>query len=211
MFLKDISQITLQDVIDLVEIRKENESQHLDYKKDVSHPDKAKNEIAKDISSFANASGGYLILGVDDEKKIIGIDKQIQNKPAKEWINQILSSNLEPRVQYPEPRIFELNETNKIVVVIYVPESLSKPHMVKDKHSYFIRVNEQCLPANHYSVRDMFELSKTRNEAANLFLQQRNLSDENSADFGINTNSVRLANFHLSSASDPVPMFLISF
>ena len=44
MFLKRVSEINCDDILDLITVRKEREGNHLDYKKEIGNPEKAKKE-----------------------------------------------------------------------------------------------------------------------------------------------------------------------
>ena len=210
MFTKSIPELQYSDIEDLVIIREEKEGHHLDYKREIGNPDKAKKELAKDITSFANAAGGYLIIGVDNNNKIFGVEPTIQNKSIDEWINQILSSNVEPYVRYFDPKIIKIPNSDKVIVVIYTPESTSKPHIVTEWNNYFVRINDSCKIANHQQIRDMFEFSRNRVNEFNAFLQKRNLLDEESSNFGINNNSKKLYSEIPLKTNSPKPHVLFS-
>lgn len=178
MFTKHVSELTYADIVDLVNVRQEREGYHLDFKGDFSnHTEKAKKELSKDISAFANTSGGYLIIGVDKHYKITGVDKTIQNKTIDEWLNQILSSNVEPQVFYFDPKVISIPDSEKIILVIHIPESTKKPHLVTEWNNYHIRINDSCKSANHNQIRDIFEFSKNRTNEFNDFLRKKNLAD----------------------------------
>ena len=75
------SEIELEDIQSLVEDEVQ-EGKRLEYKRDLpgtSADEKA--EFLRDVSAFANASGGYLIYGIEDkidkDGKHTGIPKQI--------------------------------------------------------------------------------------------------------------------------------------
>lgn len=67
------------------DLLKQGEHELLDFKKRVDDPVK----IAKTLVAFANTKGGTLLIGVDDDGEIIGVDaneeKYIINKAAKEF------------------------------------------------------------------------------------------------------------------------------
>src|ERR1700752_4608375 len=164
MFTKHVSELTYDDITDLVNVQKEREGYHLDFKGELGNLDKAKKELSKDITSFANTNGGFLIIGVDKDYNIIGVDKTIQNKTNDEWINQIIGSNVEPQVFYFDPKVIPIPDSDKVIVVIHTPESNRKPHIVTEKNNYYIRVNDSSKSVNHSQIRDMFELSKRRTD-----------------------------------------------
>lgn len=210
MFAKHVSQLTYSDIDDLVNVRKEREGYHLDYKSEFGNLDKAKKELSKDITAFANTGGGYLIIGVDKHYNIVGIDPTIQNKSVDEWINQFLSSNSEPQLFYFDPKVISIPDSYKVIVVIHVPESTKKPHIVTEWNNYHIRINDSSKSANHSQIRDMFEFSKNRTDEFNEFLKKRNLADEDNPEFGVNKNSTKLFSEIPTKTGLPKPLVLFS-
>jgi hypothetical protein len=210
MFAKDISQLQYADIDDLVNVRKEREGYSLDYKTSFGNPDKAKKELAKDISAFANTGGGYLIIGVDKDYVISGVDQTIQNRPVDEWINQVLSSNIEPPLFYFDPKTISIPNSDKVVVVIHVPESTKKPHIVTEWNNYQIRMNDSSKSANHSQIRDMFELSRLRSNEFNHFLMKRNLLNEEDKNFGRNKNVKELLSEVPTKLKRPTPLVVFS-
>ena len=210
MFGKPLNDLVYDDIDNLVNIRQEREGYQLDFKTEIGNPDKAKKEISKDITSFANSGGGYLIFGVDKFYNIVGTSKIIQNRDVDEWLNQVLSSNIEPSIFYFDPKIIPIPESDKVVVVIYIPESTKKPHIVTEWNNYFIRINDSSKTANHSQIRDMFEFSRRRAEDFDEFMKKRNLFDEDSEFFGLNKNSERLYNDNPNKVEDtkkPIVLF----
>lgn len=51
---------------------KQRESQTLDFKQQIS----SKEKIAKTISAMANSEGGIILIGLSDQRKIVGIDPE---------------------------------------------------------------------------------------------------------------------------------------
>ncbi len=210
MFSKHVSKLTYFDIDDLINTRQEREGYHLDFKGEFGNVDKAKKELSKDISAFANTSGGFLIIGVDKHYKIVGIENKIQNRDIDEWINQILSSNVEPQVFYFDPKVIPIPESEKVIVVIHIPESTKKPHIVTEWNNYHIRINDSSKSANHNQIRDMFEFSKNRIDEFNDFLKKRNLADEDNPNFGQNKNSDKLYSEIPKKTGLPKPLVLFS-
>jgi len=210
MFTKHVSQLNYSDIDDLVNKRKEREGYHLDFKGEIRAPDKAKKELSKDISAFANTSGGFLIIGVDKLNNIVGVDRIVQNKEIDEWLNQILSTNIEPPVFYYDPKIISIPDSDKVIVVLQVPESTKKPHIVTEWNNYHIRINDSSKSANHNQIRDMFEFSKNRTSEFNAFLIKRNLLDVESLEFGQNLMSKRIYSEIPNLSGFPKPIILFS-
>lgn len=72
--------------------------------------------IAKTVVAFSNTAGGKLIIGVDDNREIVGIDDttlfQIQDKIAS-----IISDRCSPSIL---PEIYSVNIEGKLVLVIEI-------------------------------------------------------------------------------------------
>ena len=61
----DIDEAALQRLID----NGVQEGRNIDYKRDaVGNADAEKREFLKDISSFSNAAGGYLVIGMEEQE-----------------------------------------------------------------------------------------------------------------------------------------------
>ena len=66
-----------KDLIDLIE---EGENIQCEFKRHFTTPEK----IAREMIAFANTKGGYILFGIDDDKKIIGVESE---KSEAEMIN----------------------------------------------------------------------------------------------------------------------------
>ncbi|MDX2049698.1 MAG: ATP-binding protein [Rickettsiaceae bacterium] len=212
MFTKPLSELTYDDIEYLIIEKKEQESYYLDYKVNVENNDTSKEEIAKDVSAFANAGGGHLIYGIKDESlDIVGIHAKIGNQDFVSWFNNVVKSNVDPKIFYPDPVAITIPNSDKIIVVVYIPESSRKPHMHSKRNVYYIRENKSSEKAKHQQVRDMFEFARNRQNEFDNFLAKRNLLDENSIDFGKNYNSKMLYSQVTEHFKElPKPILLLS-
>lgn len=148
------------DILSLIDER-EKENLFLDYKACaalVRNDDKKKNEVSKDISSFANSAGGTIIYGVIENGNVpISID--VGYNPTditKEWLEQVINSRIQPRIDGVIINQVELNKTNpgNVIYVVYIPQSKRAPHMASDKR-YYKRFNFESVPMEEYEVRDV--------------------------------------------------------
>ena len=126
------------------------ESSTIEFKRKFTTPEK----IAKEISAFANTLGGYLIFGVEDDRKITGVESE---KSEIDLIEKACGFYLEPPI---EPQIYIINMNGKDLVAIYIKESITKPHKVllnpdnkKSKKIAYIRVGEQSVIASPEMTR----------------------------------------------------------
>ncbi|MDN5205321.1 ATP-binding protein [Fulvivirgaceae bacterium BMA10] len=124
----------------------QGENEKLDFKRQISDPYK----IARTITSFANTYGGTLLIGINDDTSIFGID------PEEEKYMLDLASNhyCEPPVQLKIEEI-EDPDSSKHILIVQVEESHSKPHAVindNGQRKFYVRQHDQCLPVGKNSI-----------------------------------------------------------
>src|SRR5690242_5267271 len=69
-------------------------------------------EIAKQVSAFANSRAGVLVFGVTDGRPRQfdeGVPLYINNTPLKQWIEKVVPELLQPMVSNCEARTFRLS------------------------------------------------------------------------------------------------------
>jgi predicted HTH transcriptional regulator len=90
----------------------------IEFKRLVHSPAK----IARSISAFANTSGGHVLIGVDDDRRIVGISSE---KEALEVIDDALRFHIDP---VPPLDVHVEEYKRRMVLVLSIPESEGKPH-----------------------------------------------------------------------------------
>ena len=142
------------------------EGQQLEFKAKANHPDK----IARSICALANASGGTLLLGVDDNGKLSGVRYPDEDLHA---INRFLRG-ARPSVKCRQT-IVSLTE-KKWVVVFEVRESRKKPVRLRaDKDQVFFRHEDQCLQAGPVMIRVMEKRSSPYGEVISFGDQEKSI------------------------------------
>ena len=141
---KPLTAITEDDLRQLI-TDQEAESQAIDYKKGLFlDAEPSRHEFRCDVSSFANASGGHLIIGMDEKEgfptNLCGMD--IPNPEAfKTRIDEVLQSKITPRIPGCVPHVISL-KGGKSAAVIRIPQSFNKPHQItfnKDDYQFWSR------------------------------------------------------------------------
>jgi predicted HTH transcriptional regulator len=127
----------------LFEIRKlvlEGESQHLEFKRKASHPEK----IVREFIAFANTEGGTVLIGVDDDGSIPGV------KYPEEEIHVItaaLQQHCKPLLVYQES-ILPISETRFVVRYDISPSERLHFLNLNAKRETFVRVNDMSIKAS---------------------------------------------------------------
>lgn len=130
--IDDITEADLQSLVD----EKETESRSLDYKAVLNlDADKAKEDLRRDVSAFANSAGGDIVIGIRDEKGAPkGLDGfDLGNQSQEQYrlrLLEILQSRIKPRIQGVSIRPFQLGN-GRWAAIIRVPRSFAKPHQVE--------------------------------------------------------------------------------
>ena len=88
--------------------------------------------LADEIAAFANASGGVILIGVDDDSNIVGTDRQDLDRTEK-IVVEICGDNIDPMVHIVTEK---LRIDDKNLLKIEVPRS---PFVHKSSNGYFIR------------------------------------------------------------------------
>lgn len=152
-FTKSLSNIEFQDIVGLV-TNKNRESVFLDYKSCPNIKSIGGDEVAKDVSAFANSEGGWLIYGVKtDQSDIYPVEIEGLNDPhgLQDKIVQACSdpTNLNPPI-FVDPQILtgKYQGSDRSVVVVKIDRSTNTPHFIKDSTNFYIRVADKARPMN---------------------------------------------------------------
>ena len=140
----------LTEVLNLIEM---GEDYHCEFKRKFSTHKK----IAKEMIAFANSGGGYILFGIDDDKKIIGIESE---KSEADLIQDSADNYCEPAIDYN----IEYKELKgKEIIIVEIPESNKKPHRIQDYKNVInindavvsIRVNDKSVLASKEMIKIM--------------------------------------------------------
>ena len=146
---------TVEDLDGLIR-RQVRESETIEYKsatKRVSF-----DEVAKDISAFANASGGTIIYGIAtdnvDKTKPVAIEPVlVENIEA---IRTAISTHIRNPIPNVRAKTISDEAGNVIAFIVEVPESYSAPHQVLNERKYYRRDGVQSAPMPHDLIELLF-------------------------------------------------------
>jgi hypothetical protein len=123
-----------------------------------------KNELAKQLSAFANMGGGRILYGVTDDGQVDngGISSLIKGgRSPKDWLESVIPTLTDYEItgvnvysisaQSPSSRIQE----GKSIFVVDVPDSERAPHQSKRDLRYYVRMGGSSRPAPHKLIEDI--------------------------------------------------------
>lgn len=147
------------DILSLI-TNKVRENINLDYKATASlkKTDKARIDISKDVSAFANSAGGTIVYGVmeNNRHEPEGIDGGYDPSDISgEWLEQVINSTIQPRVQNIRINQVDLptQTPGHVLYVVHIPQSLTA-HQAIDKR-YYKRYNFQSVPMEDWEIKDI--------------------------------------------------------
>jgi Putative DNA-binding domain len=155
--------LKLETVEDLEQLIKEEiqESLTLEYKASASlgRGNNQRNELIKDVSAFANSAGGQIVYGIEEiDRKPIRLDGG--SEVGREWIEQVIDTNVQPRIEGLVIRPISLKSGNHAYAIDIPPAVARAPHQALD-NKYYKRQNFQSIPMEDYEIRDIFHRAKT--------------------------------------------------
>ena len=144
LFDKPVHELTFEDVVAFCK-RGLPENKQLDYKYMLP---KNHEKFAKTIASFANAMGGTIIIGVQDDKNdkpappFTGI---AYHEKVRNSIEDIIKTNIDP-VVFVDVNICINKRGDRMFVVIDIPQSNLTPHLVGKLKRAYIRTGQSSRP-----------------------------------------------------------------
>jgi len=138
LFGKALIDVSIDNINTIVH-NKIPESRIVEYKLELhSETDAGNKEFLKDISAFANTVGGYLIYGIHERKgtpvEIKGVEVADFDK-IKLRFESLLRTGVDPPIRGVDFVAVDFKDSKK-VIVINVPKSISRPHVVKIKKHF---------------------------------------------------------------------------
>ena len=119
-------------------------------------------EIKKEIVAFLNCDGGTLIIGVDDNGNVIGVEDA---KDVIERVSLMIHETIKP-----DPSLIcsanEYTEDGKKIVKIVVGRGVKKPYYIYEKglkpSGVYLRINNTSQQASEYAIKQMIVESEDK-------------------------------------------------
>jgi len=124
------------------------ESKTLEFKRDLSSPD----PMLKTLVAFANTAGGRLIVGIDDERQVIGVEQPLDEE---ERICSMIADSIAPRLV---PNVELMTIKGRTVLLVEVFLSGLRPHYLKAKgpeNGVYVRLGSTNRQADRELVAEL--------------------------------------------------------
>jgi Putative DNA-binding domain len=110
---------SLEKFFELTERNTENN--RWDYKREIhTKPDSSFAELLKDILAFGNSGGGWLVIGVDDDGKIVGVESKIDQTSLGSKILSSIGIQVLFDLNYYE---IDYNDNKLLIGLMYIHDS----------------------------------------------------------------------------------------
>lgn len=125
------------------------ENLHTEFKQWPLHPD----DLAAAIVAFANTDGGRILLGVNDQGQVVGIDENERDR-VTQTVDNVAYNN----IQAPATVVVETvaDEQGRNVLVVNVPKGSQRPYRT-NRGLYFVRTASGKRQASREELLRLFQ------------------------------------------------------
>ena len=134
---------------ELFEILANGENSGMEFKRDDIRPE----QLAKEIVALANLQGGRILLGIEDDGTISGI----QREGLQEWVLNVFRDKVHPQIL---PYYEEVQVDDKRVAVVSLTQGISKPYVVRHngREDIYVRMGDRSELATREQQARLFAL-----------------------------------------------------
>jgi len=182
MIQKPFDQIDKTDVDKLI-ADGIGESRTLEYKRELPGPkSEDRKEFLRDISSFANAAGGYIFYGIQEK---VGPDKKKTGEyevaplkgttidEAKQRLENMIRTWIVPRVRVQIEGIKGWGDGEDFIMLIHVPKSFASPHMETESGRFYSRNSTGKYPLDVTEIRSAVLATESQADRIRRFREER--------------------------------------
>ena len=173
---RSLDDISLDDIRSLID-DSAPESSYLEYKQDpYSGRPQDRREMLRDVAALANGEGGYLIIGIKENRAGGAAELTPFDSPGKiaQAMRQACLDGIRDRIEGLKIAVYETGY-NQGIVVLHVPFSNQRPHMmIRDsKRDFFRRYGTDKRSMTISEIREMILANPRFRQLVELELQTR--------------------------------------
>lgn len=143
---------------ELIDLTARGEGHHLEFKYRVPEPER----FAKEVAALANADGGFVLIGVNDDGSLAGLKDVEEEEYA---VKQALLNHLRPALSVDLQRV--PISRKRQVIAVNIPASEARPHYVLDRanrrRTVFIRIKDKSVEASREARKLMHNPGSDQN------------------------------------------------
>jgi len=126
------------------------ENLHTEFKLEAIHPD----DLSAAFVGFANAAGGELIIGVSNDKQIVGVG---DTDRLAQYVDTVAFNNCRP----PISTVLEIvNYKQRSVLVVHIPKGDQRPYS-NNRGVYYIRTSSGRRQATREELLRLFQATES--------------------------------------------------
>jgi len=145
------ASLSQMDYLDVKNLAQTGEGTYLEFKRTIPSAYK----IAREIAAFANTKGGTLLIGVDDDKSLVGVlGYQEEEFLLAKAANELCYPNVNIKIEI-------VHFGDRDLLVIRVPEAHNKPIYVRGENEDIVFMREK--DQNKVASKELIEIIKKRN------------------------------------------------
>lgn len=174
--LVETTQVHLEQLIE----ERVQEGPHVDFKRELppAWDNGSKHELYADVSAFANAGGGDLIYGLEEDDEgqpaaLVPLDPNPDETARR--LADFLLNGVEPRI--PGVQVHSVpvtvGEVTGSAFVIRVPQSWAGPHRVRSNFKFYIREGNRKRELDMPELRGLFVRSESQARKVQDFRAER--------------------------------------
>lgn len=140
--------------MDLIELRERlavGENLHTEFKQAMIQPD----DLAASLVAFANTDGGQLLLGISDQREIVGVEDADR---VHRQVDNVAHNNCEPSITVVQELVF--TDDGLQVVVVNVPKGDMRPYRT-NRGVFYIRTTSGRRQASREELLRLFQATES--------------------------------------------------
>ena len=137
------------DALELLELIGLGETSTVQFKRQLESPDK----LAAEMCAFANSAGGRILIGVENDGSIRGLDSGVIRSLNSQIANIATNNIREPL--FPTAHVVKVEE--KAVLVVEIRESEAKPHFDKNGAIWVKSMGDKRRVTSREELRRLFQ------------------------------------------------------
>ena len=162
--------------MDILNILKKGEDKTIEFKEMIPNSKK----ISQTAVAFANGAGGKILIGISDDREIVGVDENIDIFKTMDSLNTIIYDSCYPNIN---TSIYTENIDEKTIITIEIFPGNLKPYYIKSlgkENGVYIRVGASNRKADYENI---LELER----------QRRNITFDEEIDWDLNLENLELS------------------